>query len=113
MTDFIKWEDLKPEIDAALSTTTVEYAVFNDPDYWNPLFESGEIAETQRFQIEQALYTSLSLWHAYRYAMTANADRAKQDKAGKYGLLLVRKRTVVETPWTNVTYEEIDDVRRG
>lgn len=90
----------------------VEYAVFNDPEYWEPLFTSGELHESQRFQLDKPLHTGVSLWSVYRFAALRNEERAEQDKAGKYGLLKVRKRTVTETPWEDVTYEEIDEVRR-
>lgn len=90
----------------------VEYAVFNDPEYWEPLFASGELDESQRFQLDNPLHTGLSLWGVYRFASLRNQERAEQNKAGKYGMLVVRKRTVTTSSWADVTPEEVDDVRR-
>ena len=89
-----------------------EYAVFNDPEFWEPLFASGELPESQRFQLDDPLYNGLSLWSAHRYRQTRNAERGEQGKLDVYGPVVIRTRTVSTTPWRDVTYEEIDALTR-
>lgn len=91
----------------------VEYAVFNDPEVWEPLFASGALHVSQRFQLDEPLFTSASLWTAYRWQRLHDEERAEQAKVDTYGHLVLRKRTVTRTPWTTVTYDEVDEVRRA
>lgn len=89
-----------------------EYAAFNDAEVWEPLFASGALDESQRFQLDEPLFASASLWSAYRFARLHNEERAEHDKVGTYGMLVLRKRTVTRTAWAEVTYDEVDEVRR-
>jgi hypothetical protein len=89
-----------------------EYAAFNDAEVWEPLFTSGALDASQRFQLDEPLFASASLWSAYRFARLHNEERAEHDKVGTYGMLVLRKRTVTRTAWTEVTYDEVDEVRR-
>ena len=91
----------------------IEYAVMNDPEVWAPLVaEGGKLGPENRFIVDNPIHTSLSLWTAYKFWKNYNEERARQGKADEYGLTILVKRQVVETPWTEVTGEEIDDVRR-
>ena len=93
--------------------TITEYAVMNDPEVWAPLVaEGGALGPENRFIVDNPIHTSLSLWTAYKFWRNYNEERARQGKADEYGLTILVKRQVVETPWTEVTGEEIDDVRR-
>lgn len=91
---------------------TTEYAVFNDPEFWEPLFASGEIPASERYQLDQPLHTGTSLWLVYRWTALNNEARADHGKADKYGMLIIKKRVVVETTWEGTSAEEIDEVRR-
>lgn len=95
--------------------TYTEYGVFEDPFFWEPLFASGELAESLRNIITDPKdgSTGLSLWHAYKWAELQNEARAREPlKVDKYGLLIPKKRLMIEHPWVPVTIEEIEAVRR-
>lgn len=99
-------------ISDAETTETVEFGIFNDPEWWEPMFASGEIPETQRFQLENPMWTTLSGWSAWKYAFNLNEDRARHAKIDKYGPVIIRRRVVVETPWAALTDEQLDEIRR-
>ena len=93
-----------------------EYGVFEDPEFWEPLFANGEIPDTLRNIIDDPKDggTGLSLWHTYKWAELQNEGRAKDVlKVDKYGLMIVKKRIMIEYPWVPVTIEEIEAVRRA
>lgn len=92
-----------------------EYGVFEDATFWDPIFASGEVPESMREIIMNPKDGSvgLSLWHAYKWGELQNEGRARDVlKVDKYGLLIVQKRDMIEYPWTPVTIEEIEAVRR-
>jgi len=92
-----------------------EYGVFEDPDFWEPLFANGEIPETMRGMIADPKDggSGLSLWHSYKWAALYNEERTKHpEKVDKYGLVIVKKRLMIEHPWVPVTIEEIEAARR-
>lgn len=91
---------------------TTEYGVFNDAEVWEPLFAEGKLPENLRYMVDDPLHTGISLWRAFRFRELRNQERAEQDKMGTYGLTVIKKRSFVETDWTTVTHEEIDEVRR-
>lgn len=96
--------------------TYTEYGVFEDPQFWEPLFDSGELAESLRSIITDPKDggTGLSLWHTYKWAELQNEGRAKDVlKVDKYGLMIVKKRLMIEHPWVPVTIEEVEAVRRA
>jgi len=96
--------------------TYTEYGVFEDPEFWEPLFTSGEIPEAMRGLMLDPKDGGggLSLWHSYKWAELANSERVKTpEKVDKYGLLIVKKRLMIEHPWEPVTIEEIEAVRRA
>ena len=93
--------------------TFTEYGIFEDAHFWEPLFESGELPEHMRTLVDEPKQAGLSLWHAYKAAELANAERQQDPtKVDKYGLLIVKSRTVTETEWVQVTPAEIEAVRR-
>jgi hypothetical protein len=94
-----------------LNETITEYAAFNQAEFFEPLFESGEIHSALRTLIDEPLHVSTSLRGAVRFADMRNEERALTDKMGTYGPVVVRTRTIVRSPWTEVTYDEIDRVR--
>lgn len=96
--------------------TYTEYGVFEDSVFWEPLFTSGELPDSLRNIIDDPKDGSvgLSLWHTYKWGELHNEARAKDVlKVDKYGLLVVKKRLMIEHPWTPVTIEEIEAVRRA
>lgn len=95
--------------------TYTEYGVFEDAVFWDPIFASGEIPETMRNIVLDPKDGSvgLSLWRAYKWGELQNEERAKDVlKVDKYGLMIIKKRLLVEHPWVPVTIEEIEAVRR-
>ena len=95
--------------------TYTEYGVFEDSAFWEPIFASGEIPESMRGILDDPKDGSvgLSLWHTYKFGELHNEGRAKDVlKVDKYGLLIVKKRLMIEHPWEPVTIEEIEAVRR-
>lgn len=98
-------------LDAGESTLIVEFGVFNDAEFWEPLFTSGELDASQRFQLDAPLHSTGSLRSAVRFADLRNAERAQQAKVDKYGYTVVRTRTIVQSPWGEVSYDDIDEAR--
>lgn len=88
-----------------------EYAAFNQAEYFEPLFASGEIHSGLRHMLDDPLFTSNNLRSATRFADMRNGERALDDKMGKYGPVVVRTRTIIQTPWTDVPYEQLDQAR--
>ena len=102
-------------VDSGGTKRYTEYGVFEDPEFWEPLFASGELPDTLRNILTDPKDggTTLSLWHTYKFAELQNEGRAKDVlKVDKYGLMIVKKRNVIEYPWVPVTIEEIEAVRR-
>jgi len=98
------------------SKTYTEYGVFEDADFWEPIFASGELPESMRNIVDEPKdgSTGLSLWRSYKWAELQNGERAKDVlKVDKYGLMIVQKRVITENPWTRVTIEEIEAARRS
>lgn len=95
------------ELDVAVET---QYAAFNDAETWEPLFASGELDASLRFQVDDPLFTG-SLRSTTRYADLRNDERAREGKMDKYGRVIVRERTVTITGWKDVSYDELDRAR--
>lgn len=108
LNELLRVTTIKPDVREVYT----EYGAFNDAEVWEPLFTSGALDESQRFQLDEPLFASASLWSAYRFARLHNEERAEHDKVGTYGMLVLRKRTVTRTAWAEVTYDEVDEVRR-
>lgn len=92
-----------------------EYGVFEDSVFWEPLFASGELPETMRHIITDPKdgSTGLSLYRAQKWADLQNEGRARDIlKVDRYGLMIVKKRFIVEHPWVPVTQEEIEAAKR-
>lgn len=94
------------------SETIVEYGVFNDPEFWDPLFETEIDRSLYAQQILEPMHSTLSLRSAVRFADLRNTERAEQGKMDKYGPVVVRTRTITRAPWRDVAYDEIDAIRR-
>lgn len=93
---------------------TVEYGAFEDPVFWEPLYASGELPQSMRHLVDNPQESGLSLWQINKWTQTANETRAKDPrKVDKYGLLIVKKRLVIEFPWEPVSIEEIESTRNG
>jgi hypothetical protein len=106
---------LRSEVDVTPATgigeIITEYAAFNDAEFWEPLFTSGELDDSLRFQLDAPLHTSNNLRSVVRFADLRNLERAEQGKVDKYGHVVVRVRTIVQSPWGEVSYDDIDDAR--
>lgn len=100
------------ELEAQLSEVTQLYAVFNDPEHWNVLFESGELPPGLRFQVDEPLFEDESLWSVSRFSQHLNQERIAQGKMERYGPTLILTRTVTRTRWRGVTQHEVDEASR-
>jgi hypothetical protein len=91
---------------------TVDYAVFNDPEFWEPLYASGELGEDMRQMLDEPMHTTGNLRSAVKFADLRNEERARQSKMDKYGPVKVRTQRVTKSPWEDVSYDDIDAARR-
>lgn len=109
---WIQVENLGPVMLADDHETITEYGAFNQAEFFDPLFVSGSIHESLRETLlVNPLHVSNSLRSAARFADMRNQERAVTDKMGEYGPVVVRTRTIVRSPWMEVSYEELDRVR--
>ena len=103
--------DLPVEQDE-LYVVTVDYAVFNDPEFWEPLYASGELAADVRQMLDDPMYVTGNLRSAVMFADLRNAERAQQGKMDRYGPVKVRTQQITKSPWRDVSYDDIDAARR-
>lgn len=91
---------------------TVDFGVFNDAEFWNSLFATGEISPEMKPQLlDEPLRTTANLRAAVRFADITNEERARQGKMDLYGPVKVRTQTTTKTPWEDVPYDDIDAAR--
>lgn len=94
----------------------VMYGIFNDRTFFDPLFESGEIASVMEDLRTQPLFTSTVLPEAIRQYHWFNEQRRASGTLGKYGKVVLRRDVIVRSGWMDVSGEEIegtDDGRRA
>ena len=91
---------------------TVDYAVFNDPDFWESLYASGELSTDMRQMLDEPMHVTGNLRSAVKFADLRNQERAQQGKMDKYGPVKVRTQTITKSPWEDVSYDDIDAARR-
>lgn len=109
-----EWDFLEAHTPMGDGIERVEYGAFNDPYFWEPLYASGELSESLRNLVDDPMEAGLSLWQVHKWIETANEARATdQAKVDKYGLIIPKKRMVIEFPWEPVTIEEIETERKG
>lgn len=111
--------DTPVELSAVLAAPAVqeEWGIFNDPEYLEPRFASGEIHPLLREEIlEKPLWVSPIPGPAKRFQKYHNEQRIESGNNFREGLLILRMRTIVQNPWRDVKgneWEEIDDGRRA
>jgi hypothetical protein len=89
--------------------TITQYGVFNDEEVWGPLFEAGEMPEALReILVDRPLYQCEILPEAVRHAKLINEERGLRNETEKIGFVLVKTRNVVEHPWKQVPWEEVE-----
>lgn len=91
---------------------TTDYAVFNDPEFWEPLYASGELGADMRQMLDEPMYVTGNLRSAVTFADLRNHERAQQNKMDKYGPVKVRTQQITKSPWEDVSYDDIDAARR-
>lgn len=103
------------EIATALKEGDTIYGIFNDPAFFEPKFQSGELHPVLRENIlDTPLYTTPGASEAKRYMTWQNEQRASEGTVQKYGNTILRTRDL--TPWRDVKgaeLEAIDDGRRA
>ena len=96
-----------------------EWGVFNDPDFLEPRFASGEIHPLLREKLlEEPLWTSELPGPAKRFQQYFNNERLSDGRYVHEGLAVLRMRTTTRTKWRTVTerspeWDDIDDGRRA
>lgn len=90
------------------ATAEYEYGAFNDSDVLGAKFDSGELPEAMRFVVDEPLFTG-TLWSVARWARLTNEERALAGKMDESGGVVVKRRTVVRTPWAQVSYAEVNE----
>lgn len=93
-------------------TRITEYGVFNQAEFWEPLYASGELAADMRQMLDDPMHTTGNMRSAVKYADLRNEERAQQGKMDKYGPVVVRAQTIVKSRWVELTYDELDAARR-
>ena len=88
-----------------------QYGAFNQAEYFEPLFASGELHGSLRHMLDNPLHVSNNIRSAVRFADLRNQERANADQMGLYGPVVVRMRTIVEQPWREVSYDDVDQAR--
>jgi hypothetical protein len=89
--------------------TITQYGVFNDEEVWDPLFEAGEMPEALReILVDRPLYQSEMLPEAVRHAKLINEERGLRDETDKIGFVIVKTRDVIEHPWKQVPWEQVE-----
>lgn len=100
----------EPAVTSTELTVEVRYGAYNDPEFWEPLFTSGEVHESLRFQVDNPLFEG-GLRSTVKFADLRNDERARQGKMDKYGPVKVMTWTVTTTKRTEVSYDELDRAR--
>lgn len=80
--------------------TTITYGVFNDPKFWEPLFERGIHHAALRPQLlEVPLYEDESASRVVRHAKLMNEDRIRSGIDKVNGLVVVKRQITLSSPW--------------
>lgn len=101
--------------DLMASTTEEEvWAVYNDADFMEPRFASGEVHPGLRDLIlGSPLYTSPIPGPAKRYMLWTNENRAQSGAFIKEGWAILRVQTVTRTPFRTVAGTELEEIDEG
>src|SRR5690349_22952502 len=95
--------------------TVEEWGVFNDPDFWEPKFASGEMHEELReVVLERPLFVSDVAGEAKRYQQFFNLQRTEHGQMEFAGPLILQMQRVIRYPWRKIEgaeWEAIDDGR--
>lgn len=96
------------------TVTETEYAVFNDPDFLEPRFASGELHQDLREPLlDNPLWVGPTDSAAKRFMLFQNDQRAMNGKFTEYGFTVLRKRSLTRTPWVRVEGAELDAIDEG
>lgn len=102
--------------DPPKNATVVEdtYGVFNDPEFFDPKFDSGEIHPALREKIlEEPLWASTVAGAAKRFMLWTNEEREKHGLHHENGFTILRVQTVTRTPYRDVKGAELDAIDEG
>lgn len=90
------------------------WGVYNDPDFFNPRFDSGELHPVLRGKIlDEPLYTSPIPGPAKRFMLWTNENRAKEGSFTVEGWAILRMQEVTRTPFRTVTGAELAIIDEG
>jgi hypothetical protein len=90
------------------------YGIFNDPEFFEPRFASGEIHPHLREKIlDEPLWTSDVAGAAKRFMLYNNEIRARQGTLHLDGMLILREQVVLRHPWRDIKDAELDAIDEG
>lgn len=96
------------------STTVEEWSVWNDPDFFNPRFVSGEVHPALKDKIlGEPLYVSEIPGSAKRFLLWTNEQRATNGKLSKEGAAILRMRPITSGARRKVDGAELDEIDEG
>lgn len=98
---------MKPEV-------VEEWAVFNDPAFWEPKFASGEVHPELRENIlERPLWSTELPGAAKRYQQYYNDQRKEFGQLATAGPVILRVQRITKEPWRTVEGQEWEDIDDG
>lgn len=90
------------------------YGIFNDPQFFEHRFASGEIHPALREKIlEEPLWTTDVAGPAKRFMIYQNEQRAERGQLHKDGLTILKEQQVIRHPWREIKGQELDDIDEG
>lgn len=94
--------------------TAEEWSVWNDPDFFNPRFASGEVHPALKDKIlGEPLYVSAIPGSAKRYLLWTNELRRENGKVAVEGEAILRMRLVTRGARNRVQGAELDAIDEG
>lgn len=94
--------------------TTEEWSVWNDPEFFNPRFASGEVHPALKDKIlGEPLYVSEIPGSAKRYLLWTNELRRENGKVAVEGEAILRRRELSKSVRTRVQGQELDAIDEG
>lgn len=94
--------------------TVEEWSVWNDPDFFNPRFASGEVHPALKDKIlGEPLYVSEIPGSAKRYMLWANELRREHGKTAVEGEVILRTRVLQRSARRKVEGPELDGIDEG
>lgn len=106
--------ELAAVLASAVPEVVEEWGVWNDPEFFEPRFASGEIHPALREKLlGEPLWTSPLPGPAKRFMMWTNDQRSLQGTFVKEGFAVLRMRTITPSSWRTVEGTELAGIDEG